>query len=147
MVTLQPQTPVPPNQSPKRVRIPLTLAVPGTKGKQATARAQGLVKCSDVPPAFRPPQCGTASALAGDGLMMRVTSVFVRVTPPVRRSLGRTAARSVTMSLPLTKLGQRLFALLASKGEGLTVQVQCRLRDRQGRQIDVAAPTTLMRQP
>src|SRR5262245_62852938 len=86
MVTLQPETPVPPNQSPKRVRIPLTLAVPGTKGKRATARAQGLVKCSDVPPAFRPPQCGTASALAGGGLMTRVTSMLLRVRRPVSRS-------------------------------------------------------------
>jgi cysteine-rich repeat protein len=145
MVTLQPETPVPPNQSPKRVRIPLTLAVPDTKGKRATALAQGLVNCIDLPPSFRPAQCGTASAVA-DGLMTRVTSVFLRVTPPVKRSLGRSAARSVTMNLPLTKLGQRLFARLASQGEGLTVQVQCRLRDRQGRQIDVAAPTTLRRQ-
>jgi hypothetical protein len=136
---------VPPNQSPKRVRIPLTLAVPDTKGKRATALAQGLVNCIDLPPSFRPAQCGTASAVA-DGLMTRVTSVFLRVTPPVKRSLGRSAARSVTMNLPLTKLGQRLFARLASQGEGLTVQVQCRLRDRQGRQIDVAAPTTLRRQ-
>jgi hypothetical protein len=146
MVTLEPETPVPPNQSPKRVRIPLTVAVPDTKGKsRATARAQGLVNCIDLPPAFRPAQCGTASGAAG-GLVTRVGSVFVRVTPQVKRSLGRTAARSVTMSLPLTKLGQRLFAKLVSQGEGLTVQVQCRLRDRQGRQIDVAAPTILRRQ-
>ena len=146
MVTLQPETPVPPNESPKQVRIPLTLAVPDTKGKRATALAQGLVNCIDLPPSFRPAQCGTASAVAGGGLMTRVTSVFLRVTPPVKRSLGRSAARSVTMRLPLTKLGQRLFARLASQGEGLTVQIQCRLRDRQGRQIDVAAPTTLRRQ-
>ena len=145
MVTLLPETPVPPNQRPKRVRIPLTVAVPGTKGKKrATALARGLVNCMDLPPALRPQQCGAVPGVAA-GLTTRLESVVVPVTPRIKRSLGRTEARSVTMSLPLTKLGQRLFAQLASNGEGLTVQVACTLRDRQGRTIDVAAPTTLKR--
>jgi hypothetical protein len=145
-VILQPETPVPPTQSLKLVRIPMTFEVPDTVGtKRATAQAQGLVDCLDVPPALRPKQCGALAGVAA-GYGARVESVFLRVTPSVKRSLGRTQSRSVAIGLPLTKLGRRLFAQLGSNEGGLTVQIRCRLRDRQGRKIEVTAPTAVERQ-
>jgi Disintegrin len=145
MVTLQPETPVPPTQSPKRVRIPMTFEMPDTGGpNKATATAQGLVDCLEVPPALRPPQCGQLRAVAA-GVGAGIQSVFLRVTPRIKLSLGRTQARSVGVGLPLTKLGRKLFALLGSSEGGLTVHVRCRLRDREGRRIDVTAPTALKR--
>src|SRR5262249_32259798 len=81
MVTLQPQTLGPQNEKLKKVGIPVPVAAPATAGNpKATALAQGLVNCLDVPPAFRPSQCGALPAVAA-GFGARLESVFLRVTP------------------------------------------------------------------
>jgi hypothetical protein len=52
----------------------------------------------------------------------------------------------VTLQLPLTKLGQRLFAELGATLGGLPTQVQSSIRDRRGVQIVSNFPTVLKRQ-
>jgi len=69
--------------------------------------------------------------------------VFLRLTPKLKRGLGRTESRAVTVQLPLTKLGQRLFAKLGATPGGLPMQVQSSIRDRRGVRIDANFPTVL----
>jgi hypothetical protein len=143
-VSVQTEIQVPPNESPKQVKIPVTLEVPDTPGtKAATAVLQGFVDCVEIPPAQRPQKCGQPAGAVTAGYGARLESVFLRVTPKVKRSLGRSQSRSATSDLPLTKLGQKLFAKLAATPAGLPVHVQSTLRDRKGRKAKVDLPTTL----
>jgi hypothetical protein len=145
MVTLEPTIPVPARKNAKRVRIPLTMQLAEPGSQRAAVQAQGLVSCLDLPADLRPAQCASRSR-AGGGHAAGLESVFLPVTPRIRRSLGVTRSTAIPVRLPLTPLGRRLFAQLGFNPGGLTVRVRCLLRDRQGREIDVTAPTSLQRQ-
>jgi hypothetical protein len=108
---------------------------------------QGTVNCLDLPVSVRPKRCGAATSVTS-GYSFRVGSVFLPVTPRIRRSLGRTQARSLTIGLPLTPLGQRLFAKLKpdEQSRTLMVQVASKIRDRQRRTIEAVFPVLLSRQ-
>jgi hypothetical protein len=143
-VTVAPEIVVPSTESPKQVKIPVMVDVPATPGtKQATVVLQGVVDCRDVPSALRPRQCGSVAGAVTAGYEARVESVFLRVTPKLKRGLGRTESRAVTVQLPLTKLGQRLFAKLEATPGGLPMQVQSSIRDRRGVRIHANFPTVL----
>src|SRR5262249_22444308 len=60
----------------------------------------------------------------GRGADARLVSVSLPLTPRIKRALGRTESRTVTVQLHLTKLGQRLFAKLGGMPGGLAMQVQ-----------------------
>jgi len=149
MVEVQPVIPVAANQSPKQVKIPVTVEISDTPGtKKAKVVLQGLVACLDLPVELRPRRCGqgqTGSITRGYGA--RLVSVFVRVTPKVNTGLGRTRSRTLTVQLPLTKLGQRLFAKLGANPGGLPLRIDSTIGDRRGRKIKTAFPTALKRQP
>src|SRR4030095_4581871 len=125
-----------PAQSPKQVKIPVTIEISDTSGTtQATAAVQGGVDCFDVPPALRPKPCAQAGGAIAMGYPARIASVCLRVTPKVKRGLGSTQRRPVTVRLRLTKLGQKLFAKLGGTSGGMPAQVRSSIRDRRGRTI------------
>jgi hypothetical protein len=138
---------VPATQPPNKVKIPVEIAVPDTAGTQAArVTVQAFVSCLDLPVAGRPAQCGSP-ATETLGVATRVESTFLPVTRPRTRNLGRTQSRTVRVALPLTKLGQKLFARLkgGEQQRQLPLQITAALRDRQGRTITAAFQSLLDR--
>jgi hypothetical protein len=147
-VTVPPEITVPPGKPPGQVKIPVHVEIPAGAGSSAaTVLLQGTVNCLDLQVSVRPKRCGAATSVTS-GYSFRVGSVFLPVTPRIRRSLGRTQARSLTIGLPLTPLGQRLFAKLKPDEQSrvLPVQVASKIRDRQHRTIEAVFPVLLSRQ-
>ena len=148
-VAVQPEIVVPSFESPKQVKIPVSVEVGDTPGrKKAAVVLQGLVSCFEIPRELAPSRCAnddTADVNRGHTAGLR--SVFLRVTPKINRSLGRTQSRTMTVRLPLTKMGQKLFAKLGITPEGFPLQIQSTIGDRQGRRIRTNFPTVLRREP
>ena len=92
-VTVSPEVVVPSTESPKDVKIPVTVEVPAGN-EQTTVVLQGFVDCADVAPALQPKKCGSVVAVTA-GYAARLESVFLRVTPRIKRGLGRTTGRAV----------------------------------------------------
>jgi hypothetical protein len=146
-ITVPPVIDVPATQPPGRVKIPVEVAAPTTGGTQAArVTAQGFVSCLDLPVASRPAQCGSP-AIETLGIATRVESVFLPVTRPRTKNLGRTLSRAVQIKLPLTRLGQKLFARLKADEQQrqLPLQITAALRDRQGRTITAVFQSLLER--
>ena len=146
-VVVPPPLPVPPTLPPSQVKIMVDVTVPDTTGTTAAKVAlEGTVDCDAIPLALQPKKCrqggGTGAAYGA-----RVESVTVRVTPLIKRKLGRSNSRSLSIGLPLTPLGRKLFAKLAANEQSrtLAVAVHADVRDRQGQRITAIFPVLLER--
>jgi hypothetical protein len=137
---------VDPNQSPRRVHIPVEVDNTADMGAhRGRVVLRGYVDCRDLAPPL-PEKCGT-SGQSNSGYGTRLTSVVLRVTPRVSKGLGRKQGQRLPVVLPLNKLGRRLFGRLKSNEalRRLPVQVGARIRDRRGRKIDALFPSLLVR--
>jgi len=146
-VTVPPDITVSATKSPRGVKIPVTIQVAGDSGPaKAQAIVQGTVNCDDVPAELRPGKCGPLTAIQ-QRYGVKVSSVFLSVTPRIKRNLGRAQSRNVNVKLPLTKLGQKLFAKLRpdEQSRTLPVQVGTQIRDRQGRSLTATFQSLLSR--
>jgi hypothetical protein len=129
------------------VTIPIEVTAPDTGGTQAArVTVQGFVSCLDLPVASRPAQCGSP-AIETLGIATHVESLFLPVTRVRTKNLGRTQSRTVKVRLPLTRLGQKLFARLNGDEQQrqLPLQITAALRDRQGRTITAVFQSLLDR--
>jgi hypothetical protein len=146
-VTVAPEITVAATKNPRGVKIPVTIQVAGDSGPaKAQAIVQGTVNCDDVPAELRPGKCGPLTAIQ-QRYGVKVSSVFLSVTPRIKRNLGRAQSRNVNVKLPLTKLGQKLFAKLRpdEQSRTLPVQVGTQIRDRQGRSLTATFQSLLSR--
>ena len=143
-VAVQPEIGVPPFQSPKQVKIPVVVEVADTPGtRRAAVVVQGLVSCFESRRSSRRRGAQrTYTAEVNRGRTAGVQSVFLRVTPRIYRSLGRTQSRTMTVRLPLTKMGQKLFAKLGTTPGGFPLQIQSTIADaRGGRSGPISRPS------
>jgi CSLREA domain-containing protein len=141
-VDVPPPPPVPDGVSPADVTIHVDITVPDTPGPEnASVTVQGMVRCADLPPALRPKKC-EQSALTRVVYQTRMSSVFVPVTPRVRKQLGKRQNRNQGFDVKLNRRGRRAFALL---GE-LPVQMTTTISDRQGETVSMVFDALLSRQ-
>ena len=146
-VAVPPDITVPPGKPPGKVKIPVHVEIPaGAGSSNATVLLQGTVDCLDLPVSVRPKRCGAAGGTTSV-YQARLETVFLPVTPRIKRALGRTQARSLTIGLSLTPLGQRLFAKLKpdEQTRTLSVQVASKVQDRHRRTIEAVFPVLLAR--
>jgi hypothetical protein len=147
-VVVPPEIIVPPTKSPANVNIPVTIQIPNESGPNAARLAlQGFVDCADLPASNRPAKCGQAGGSTAEFRPL-VTSVFLPITPLVKKNLGRLRARSLTAKLPLTGLGRKLFAKLKAREQSrlLPAQVAAKIGDRRRPAIQEVFPVLLVRQ-
>src|SRR4030095_2373990 len=146
-VAVAPEITVAATKNPRVVKIPVTIQCAGDSGPaKAQAIVQGTVNCDDVPAELRPGKCGSLTAIQ-QRYGVEVSFVVLTVTPRIKRNLGRAQSRSVNVKLPLTKLGQKLFAKLRpdEQSRTLPVQVGTQIRDRQGRSLTANFQSLLSR--
>jgi hypothetical protein len=146
-VIVQGQIPVPPTESPKRVTIPVTIRDDETAGATtAQVSLRGFVDCRQLQPPL-PKRCRRIG-IVGVRYEPRMESKFLPVTPRVATALHQAAGSNLTVGLPLTRLGRKLFAKLAPDETTRTLSVQIRsyISDRRGNTLAAVFPTILERQ-
>ena len=146
-VVVPPPPPVAPTLPPSQVKIAVDVTVPDTSGTTvAKVTLQGTVDCDAVPPALQPRKCRQSGG-TGATYGARLDTVTVRVTPLIKRKLGRSDSRSLSIGLSLTPLGRKLFAKLQPDEQSrvLSVDVHADVRDRQGQGITAVFPVLLQR--